>query len=210
MPQQNKVHGLSVRDAAGELLQYDLNYYRKNSEIDIENPDYALLSISLPILTKGDTKTFRFEYYIERYANKVTTGLFSSLWKYSWSYRVYSETRKFEHRVVFPQNCKIVKNGFATNMPSPPLNFSYGERETMIWMADNPNVGDFIGEVKYKQESPIGLTAVSLAGGAFIGALTILVTGNLSLIETGLLFVIPIVGVLATVRLSRKLLPTQE
>ena len=92
--------------------------------------------------------------------------------KYSWSYRIHSETKKFE-RVIIPPKCKIIKNGFSTNMPSPPLNFSYGEMETMIWMADNPSTGDFIGEVRYKQESAIGLTAVSLASGAFIGALTI-------------------------------------
>lgn len=210
MPQQNKVHGFSVRNATGELLKYDLKYYTKKGEINSENPDYALLSISIPVLNKGDTKTIRFEYYVERYARKVSMGLLSSLWQYSWSYRVHSETRKFEHRVVIPKNCTIVKNGFATNMPSPPINFSYGERETMIWMADNPSMGDFIGEVKYKQESQIGLTAVSLAGGALIATLTTLVTGTLSLIQTGLVFAIPIVGVFATVSLSRRLLPTQE
>ena len=207
---QNKVHGLSVRDGVGELLKYDLTYYRKDGQVELNNPDFALLKVSFPPLAKGDTKTIRIEYFVECYAIKEKKGFFSNLWKYSWSYRVHSETRKFEHRVVIPDKCEIVKNGFATNMPSPPLNFSYGDKETMIWMADNPNVGDFIGEVKYRQESPIGLTAIGLAGGAFIGALTTLVTGVLSALTAILIFVSPIIGVFVTIYLSRKLLPTQR
>jgi len=175
-PQQNKVHGLSIHDAVGGLLKYDLTYCKKDGRVELNNPDFGLLRISFPPLNKGDTKTIRFEYYVECYAHRERRGFFGSLWKYSWSYRVHSETRKFEHRVIIPDKCEIVKNGFATNMPSSPLNFSYGGKETMIWMAANPGVGDFVGEVKYRQESPIGVTAIGLTGGAFIGALTTLVT----------------------------------
>lgn len=209
-PNQNKVHGLSIHDVSGELLEYELSYFERDGTVEINNPDFALLKICFSPIDKGKKRTIKFEYFIENYATRLRKGLFSSLWKYSWSYRIHSETRKFEHRVIIPQKCKIIKNGFFTNMPSPPLNFSYGEKETMIWMADNPSTGDFIGEVRYKQESPIGLTAVSLASGAFIGALTSLFTSSQSLYTTILIFIVPIVVVFGTINLAKIILPSQK
>ena len=207
---QTKVYGLSVHEASGELLEYELNYLKKDGNTSVDNPDFALLKILFNPINKGEKRTIKFEYFIENYAIRLSKGLFSSLWKYSWSYRIHSETRKFEHRVIIPPKCKIIKNGFSTNMPSPPLNFSYGEMETMIWMADNPDTGDFIGEVRYKQESAIGLTAVSLASGAFIGALTSLLTSSNSLYTNILIFLVPIVVVFGTINLAKTLLPSQK
>ncbi len=210
VPKQNKVHGLSIRDASGELLEYELSYYKKDGTVEINNPDFALLKIFFNPINKGNKRTIKFGYFIENYTTILSKGVFSSLWKYSWSYRIHSETRKFEYRVIIPQKCKIIKNGFSTNMPSPPFSFSYGEKETMIWMADNPSTGDFIGEVRYKQESPIGLNTVSLASGAFIGALTSLFTSPQSLYATILIFLIPIVVVFGTINLAKILLPSQK
>lgn len=209
-PQQNRVHGLSVHDGHGEILEHELTYYKKTRELDTEKPDYALIKILFPSLGKGQRITIRLEYFVENYANVIKRGIFSKLWKYPWSYRVLSETRKFEYRVILPVHCRLMKNGVVSNMPVPPLNFTYGEKEMTIWMADNPSPGDLSGEVIYSQEAPTGPMVISLASGVFISAVVSLIIGGLSLLPAIGVFAASFVGVLGTLYLAKKLLPTYE
>ena len=208
-PIQRRIHGLSVRSSGGELLEYELKYYKKDGIEDSVEPDYGMLIIKFPPLSKGQLATIRFEYFIEKYALRISKGLFSSVWRYSWSYRVHSETHKFEHRVVLPPKSVSLKNMVSTNMPSPPINFSFGESESIIWMADNPNVGDLIGEFQYRQESPLAQSLLSLMGGSFIGGLTSLICGPQTKLVTFLLFLVPVFGIFLTIYLMKKLLPTE-
>jgi len=209
-PQQKKVHGLSVHDGYGAILEHKITYHRKTGEIDHEKPDYALIEVFFPSLGRGQRITIRLEYFVESYAHVVKRSILSKLWKYPWSYRVLSETRKFEHRVILPVHCRLVRNGIVSNMPSPPVNFTYGEKEMTIWMADNPFPGDLSGEVVYSQESPTGPMIISLASGVFISALVSLITGRLPLLPAIGVFVVSFVGVLGTLYLAKKLLPTYQ
>lgn len=209
-PQQNKVYGLSVHDGHGEILEHEITYYKKTGEIDTEKPDYALIRIIFPSLGRDQRITICLEYFIESYANVIKRGIFSKLWKYPWSYRVLSETRKFEHRVILPIHCRLIKNGVVSNMPAPPLNFTYGEKEMTIWMADNPSSGDLSGEVVYSQEAPTGPMVISLASGVFISAVVNLIIGGLSLLPAIGVFAVSFAGVLGTLYFAKKLLPTYE
>lgn len=206
---QKKIHGLLVRSSGGELLEYELKYLKTDGIEDYDAPDYGLLIITLPPLSKGQSATIRFEYFIVEYALQISKGFLSSVWKYSWSYRVHSETLKFEHRVVLPPKSVILKNMVSTNMPSPPISFSFGESESIIWMADNPNVGDLTGEFQYRQESSLAQSVLSLIGGSFIGGMTSLICGPQTKLVTFLLFLIPVIGIFLTIHLMKKLLATE-
>ena len=205
---QETVHGLSVRNGVGELLSYDLSYHKKSGEDDRDNPDYAFLEMCLAPLQKGQTITLRIEYYIEHYSMIVKRKLFRTLWKYAWSYRVHSETRKFEHRIALPDKARLTENGFSTNMPNPPLSFSYADRVTVIWMDDNPISGDLMGEICYEQESPIGIPIISAGAGALISILGGIVTAQLTFPMVLTLFAISFLGIFGSFRVAQKLLPT--
>ena len=192
-------------------MSYDtITYYRKNGEVDENTPDYALIEIYYPALRKGERITIRLEYFVENYADVVKKGTFSKLWRYPWSYKVLSETRKFEHWVILPPKCVLVKNGVTSNMPTPPLTFSYGDKEMTIWMADNPAPGDLSGEVIYKQETPTGAMVISIGAGVFISGLISLLLGGLTLLSAIGVFGISFIGILGTLYLAKKFLPTYE
>ena len=209
-PQQKRVHGLSVHDGHGEILEHKISYYSKAEEIEAEKPDYAHIKILFPPIERGQRITIRLEYFIESYANVIRKSIFSKLWNYPWSYRVLSETRKFEHRVILPGRCRLINNGVKSNMPSPPLNFTYGENEMTIWMADNPSPGDLSGEVIYSQESPLGPMVISLASGVCISAVVSLILGGLSLLPAIGVFIVSFSGVLGTLYFAKKVLPTYQ
>lgn len=208
--QQNKVHGLSLHAGHGEILEHEITYYKKNDKIDTEKPDYALIKILFPSIGKGQKITIRMEYFVESYANVIKRNIFSKSWKYPWCYRVLSETRKFEHRVILPIHCRLIKNGIVSNMPLPPVNFTYGEKEMIIWMADDLSSGDLSGEVIYSQEAPTGPMVISLASGVFISAVVSLIAGDLSLLPALGVFIVSFGGVLGTLYLAKKFLPTYE
>lgn len=208
IPDQKAVYGLWTRNGIGELLPYELSYHKKSGEEEKQNPDYAFLKISFPPLQKGERITIHIEYYIEHYARVIKRKLFRSLWKYAWTYRVLSETHKFEHRVILPEKAKMTENGFSTNMPNPPINFSYGDRVTIIWIDENPISGDLIGEVSYEQESPIGIPIISVGAGAFITVLASIVIARLSFPMVLILFAISFVGIFGAFYAAKKFLPT--
>lgn len=210
MPQQNKVHGLSLHDGHGDILKHEITYYKKDGKIDTEEPDYALIKIFFPPLRREQRITIRLEYFVESYANVTKKGIFVKLWKYPWSYRVYSETRKFEHRVILPVHCRLIKNGVVSNIRALPLTFTYGEKEMTIWGEDNPSSGDLFGETPYVQESSTGPMVIGLASGVFIGAVVNLIVGGLSLFSAIGVFAVSFAGVLGTLYLAKKLLPTYK
>ena len=209
-PQQKRVHGLSVHDGHGEILEHKIAYYTKAREIDNERPDYAHIKILFPPLDREQRITIRLEYFVESYASVIRKSIFSKLWEYPWSYRVLSETRKFEHRVILPGRCRLINNGITSNIESPPLNFTYGENEMTIWMADNPSPGDLSGKVIYSQESPTGSMVISLASGVCISAVISLILGGLSLLPAIGVFIVSFAGVLGTLFLAKKVLPTYQ
>jgi len=209
-PNQKRVYGLSVHDGHGEILEHKVTYYRKNGQIDNKTPDYALIEIYYPALKRGQRMTIRLEYFVENYADIVKNGIFSKLWRYSWSYKVFSETRKFEHRVILPPKCVLVKNGVTSNVLTQPLTFSYGDKEMTIWMVDNPPPGDLSGEVIYKQETATGPMVISIGAGVFISGIISLLLGGLTWLSAAVVFGVSFIGIFVTLYITKKLLPTYE
>lgn len=204
-----RVHGLIVRNASNELLPYDIDYLtRKHKIVESQEADYANLKIHLNPIKKGERITFSFEYFLEKYSKRIRLGIFSTKWKYCWAYRVHSETLRFEHRLTMPKNCKIKKNGLTTNMKNQPLKFSFGEKDTAIWMEDSLNIGDLSGEVIYKKENLLAMPILSIFSGGIIGAITVCLTTSLTSIQIFLLFFIPSIVTFLILLLSKLFLPT--
>jgi hypothetical protein len=152
--EKQKVRGMSVHDTEG-LLSYDIN----------EEKDVTILTIDFSPLSLGEEKTLFIEYYVTDYSTIIKRGLISKTWRYSWNYKILSNTEKFKTNIYLPSDA-VIKN-LEANTTDNPIQFRYNNEHIVIMSEHKEIIGDLFGEIDY-----VFTPMRDLFFGVFIGAIT--------------------------------------
>ena len=208
------VFGFLAHNNKGELLDHKLYYCKNNdTEIDNKNPDYALIKIILPIVTKGERITIRLEYFLKETAiiqrRYFFENIFYRLWRFPWKYIIVNKTQKLDYRVTLPLNCKFINSeSNLKNNPFLSMNFSFKEREMKLFtlMKEKlPSEKVISGNIYYKQTLPTLITLISLISGLVITSFISVIFGGWSAINFIKITIVLFFGILGTVYCIKKI-----